>query len=107
VASAQEQPRIVRLGMEMQRMTWFNFRIDFTASILFSLYNVVVNQFYVPMAIHHGISNFEVGLLTAAPAIGSLLSPLWAAMMGNRSPMPFILWPNLIGRLSIIIVAFW
>lgn len=101
------QKRVVRFGMNMKVATWFNFRIDFSASILFSLYNVVVNQFYVPIAIRHGVTNVEVGLLTAAPAIGSLLSPLWAGLMGERSPMPFILWPNLVARLSITVLAFW
>lgn len=102
-----EEPALLRMGMGMKRATWFNFRIDFAASVLFSVYNVVVNQFYVPMAIRHGASNFDVGLLTAAPAIGSLLSPIWAGWMGSRSPMPFVFWPNLFARLSILVVAFW
>lgn len=107
MATLEQETHVLRFGMDMKRVTWFNFRIDFSASILFALYNVVVNQFYTPMAIRHGISNVEVGLLTAAPAIGSLLSPLWAAMMGRRSPMPFIFWPNLLARLSICVVGLW
>lgn len=96
-----------KFGMEMRYETWCNFRLDFTSSILISLYNVVAGQFYVPMAIQHGATNFEVGLLTAAPAIGFLLSPAWAGMMGNKSPKPYVLWPNLIGRLSVCVVALW
>ncbi|GLG01080.1 hypothetical protein Alches_11190 [Alicyclobacillus hesperidum subsp. aegles] len=94
-----------RLGMQMRRETWRNFQIDFGGSVLFALFNVVVNQFYAPMAIRHGATNLDVGLLSAAPAIGMLLSPLWAGLMGQRSPKPFVLWPLTIGRMSVVIAG--
>lgn len=86
--------------------TKHNFYSDFVAASLFSLFNVVFNQFYVPMAIRQGATNVEVGILAAAPAIGLLLSPLWAARIEQRSPKPFVIIPNLIGRLLIVIPAF-
>ncbi|SIT00713.1 MFS transporter [Alicyclobacillus vulcanalis] len=97
---------VTRLGMQMKWKTWWNFRIDFGGSVLFALFNVVVNQFYVPMAIRHGASNLEVGLLTAAPAIGMLWSPVWANFMRTRSPKPFVLWPLVVGRMSVLIAGF-
>lgn len=96
---------VTRLGMQMPWKTWWNFRIDFGGSVLFALFNVVVNQFYVPMAIRHGASNLEVGLLTAAPAIGMLWSPVWAHLMRGRSTKPFVLWPLVIGRMSVILTG--
>ncbi len=97
---------IFRIGMFMRMETWRNFRIDFSGSILYALFNVVFNQFYVPMAIRHGASNVDVGLLTAAPAIGMLLSPLWASFIGTKSPKPYVLWPLTVARLSLAVVGF-
>ncbi|WP_277093730.1 MFS transporter [Alicyclobacillus mali (ex Roth et al. 2021)] len=96
---------VTRLGMQMPWKTWWNFRIDFGGSVLFALFNVVVNQFYVPMAIRHGVSNLGVGLLTAAPAIGMLWSPMWAHLMRGRSTKPFVLWPLVVGRMSVLLAG--
>jgi MFS family permease len=83
----------------------FNYRIDYAASCIFSLFNVVNNQFYIPMAIDAGAGSIMVGLLTAAPAFGMLFSPLWASLMEGKSPKPFVIYPLLIGRLLIILPA--
>ena len=103
----KERDAKYHIGMWMRPETWFNFRIDFTGSILYSLFNVVFAQFFAAMAIRHGASNLDVGLLSAAPAIGSLFSPIWASMIRERSPKPFVLWPNLAARLSLILVGLW
>ncbi|MCL6445060.1 MAG: MFS transporter [Alicyclobacillus sp.] len=97
---------VLKLGMMMPRASWTNFRWDFSSALFVSIFNAVFGQFYIPMALRHGASNFQVGLLTAAPAIGLLFSPIWASLVANRSPKPFVLWPNLIARLSLIMVAF-
>lgn len=100
--------RIVRFGMPMQRQVWHNARIDFGATILFSLFNVVLNQFYVAFAIQQGADNFQIGLLTAAPAIGLVFSPLWASWIEkSASPRPFVIFPNAVGRLLLLLPAFW
>ncbi|MCD1258342.1 MFS transporter [Paenibacillus athensensis] len=96
-----------RMGMRMSRGTWRNFQWDFSATILFSLFNVIFNQFYIPMAIHHGATSLAVGLLSASPAIGLLFSPLWANWIERTQPRPFMLYPNLIGRLLIVLPAIW
>lgn len=90
----------------MSSGTRHNYYSDLVAASLFSLFNVVFNQFYVPIAIRQGATNVEVGILAAAPAIGLLLSPIWAAWIEQRSPKPFVIIPNLIGRLLIMIPAF-
>jgi len=82
-----------------------NYRIDITAACTFSLFNVVFNQFYLPMAIDAGASNIQVGLLSAAPAIGLILSPLWASLIERTSPKNYVVIPNLIGRLLILLPA--
>ncbi|XEC93828.1 MFS transporter [Paenibacillus tarimensis] len=96
-----------RLGLHMNYTSWHNFRIDFAAACTFSLFNVVFNQFYVPIAIQQGASNIQVGLLAAAPAIGLMFSPLWAGWIERSSPKPFVIIPNIIGRLLILLPAFF
>ncbi|TVY10519.1 MFS transporter [Paenibacillus cremeus] len=93
------------LGLQMNGETWRNFRWDFTAAALFSIFNVVFNQFYVPLALRHGASDFQVGLLTAAPAIGLLSSPLWASLAENRDPKPFVVIPNFFARMLVVFPA--
>ncbi|MFH5182635.1 MFS transporter [Paenibacillus sp. TAB 01] len=95
------------LGLQMDRGTWSNFRWDVFGAALFSLFNVVFNQFYVPISIRHGASEFQVGLLTAAPAIGLLFSPLWAGIVERGNPKPFVVIPQLIARALILVPAFF
>lgn len=92
-------------GEQLSADASYNFRIDITAACTFSLFNVVFNQFYLPMAIDAGASNIQVGLLSAAPAIGLILSPLWASLIERTSPKRFVIFPNLIGRLLILLPA--
>src|SRR5690349_14486615 len=88
------------LGMHMQPRVWWNVRVDFIATLFFSLFNVVMNQFYVAFALQAGASNLQVGILSAAPAIGLIFSPMWASWIEKSSdPKPFTIYPNMIGRL--------
>lgn len=100
-----EVPSVHALGLRMSRRAWSNFRWDFAAAVTFSLFNVVFNQFYMPIAIRSGASDFQVGLLSAAPAIGLLFSPLWAGMAENGRAKNYVVIPNVIGRLLIFIPA--
>lgn len=102
-----EEKRLSILGMSMSGEAWRNFRWDFAAAALFSLFNVVFNQFYVPLAIQNGATDFHVGLLTAAPAIGLLFSPIWSSYIERGHPKPFVVIPNLIGRGLIILPVFF
>jgi MFS family permease len=84
---------------------WHNFQCDLAASLIFSLFNVVFNQFYIPMAIRQGATEMQVGILAAAPAIGLLFSPLWAPFIQRSSPKPFVIIPNFAGRMLILLPA--
>jgi MFS family permease len=98
--------RLPTLASELSPDARSNYWIDFAACCLFSLFNVVNNQFYIPMAIDAGAGGIQVGLLTAAPAVGLLFSPLWASWIERTSsPKPFVIYPNLIGRLLLILPA--
>lgn len=92
-------------GTQLPLEAKHNFRIDLAAGALYSLFNVVVNQFYVPMAIDAGASNLQVGILSAAPAIGLAFSPLWTGWIEQSSPKTFTIIPNLIGRVLILLPA--
>lgn len=105
-SESKASPRIVKLGMSMTENVWRNARIDVGASCLFSLFHVVMNQFYIAFAIQQGASNFQVGLLSAAPAIGLLFSPFWATWIEKaNNPKPFVIIPNVIGRLLLLLPA--
>lgn len=107
-SAAKSGSRMMKLGMAMTPRVWRNAKIDFGASLLYSLFNVVVNQFYVAFAIQQGASNFQVGLLAAAPAIGLVFSPLWAAWIEKAdNPKPFVIIPNAIGRTLLLLPALW
>lgn len=93
--------------LELGPAAWHNFRIDTSASLLFAFFNVVYNQFYIAMALRAGASDIQAGLLAAAPAVGLLLSPIWASFIERSQPRPYMIWPNLIGRALIILPAFF
>lgn len=93
------------LGLVLKRGTWTNFRWDFSAAVFFSVFNAVFGQFYIPMALRNGATNLEVGLLSAAPAIGLLFSPLWANALSGRELKSFVVYPNLLARASLVAVA--
>lgn len=96
-----------KLGLQMSDNTWGNFRLDFFSTLLFSLFNIVFNQFYLPLAIRAGATDLQVGLLSAAPAMGLLFSPLWAGFIEKYGPRSFFFIPNLVGRLLILLPAFF
>lgn len=94
------------LGMHMPPRVWWNVRVDFIATLFFSLFNVVMNQFYIVFAIQQGASNLQVGILSAAPAIGLVFSPLWASWIEKSdNPKPFTIFPNMVGRLLLLLPA--
>jgi MFS family permease len=105
---AKASSRILKFGMPMSVNVWRNTRIDLGASCLFSLFNVVLNQFYIAFAIQQGATHFQVGLLSAAPAVGLLFSPFWANLIEKaNNPRPFVIIPNAIGRLLLLLPAFF
>jgi len=96
------------IRQELGPDAWHNFRIDTSASLLFAFFNVVYNQFYIAMALRAGATDFQAGLLAAAPAVGLLLSPIWASFIErSQKPRPYMIWPNLIGRALIVLPAFF
>ncbi|WP_199616619.1 MFS transporter [Paenibacillus alkalitolerans] len=97
-----------KLGLHMSPDSWHNFRCDFSSAMIFSVFNVVFNQFYLPFAIQQGASNIQVGILAAAPAIGLFFSPLWASWIERTgNPKPFVIIPNFIARILIVLPAFF
>lgn len=99
---------MIKLGMPMTARVWRNVRVDLGATCLFALFNVVLNQFYIAFAIQQGASNLQVGLLAAAPAVGLMFSPFWANLIEKASnPKPYVVIPNAVGRLLILVPAFW
>ncbi|MHA6483064.1 MFS transporter [Paenibacillus sp. strain BS8-2] len=99
---------MIKLGLPMTARVWHNFRIDGSATLLFSMFNVVMNQFYIAFALQQGADKVQVGLLAAAPAIGLIFSPFWASWIERTgNPKPFVVLPNLIGRFLLLLPAFF
>ena len=90
----------------MSPRVWWNFKSDFIATLFFSLFNVVMNQFYIAFALQQGATNLQVGILSAAPAVGLIFSPIWATWIEKANkPKAFTVIPCLIGRLLLVIPA--
>lgn len=51
-------------------------------------------------------SIFQIGIISAIPAGGSILSLYWAHTMKGRSAMKFAVWPGIICRALLILVLF-
>lgn len=51
-------------------------------------------------------SIFEIGIISAVPTAGSILSLYWAHMMKGRSAMKFAVWPGIICRTLLLLVFF-
>jgi MFS transporter, DHA1 family, staphyloferrin B biosynthesis exporter len=92
-----------KMGLQMSKIVWNNFRWEFAAAIFISLFSVVLGQFFIPLALRHGASNLQVGILTAAPAIGLLLAPFWASLIEKGNAKRYMFYPNLFGRMLIIL----
>ncbi|TNJ64629.1 MFS transporter [Paenibacillus hemerocallicola] len=96
-----------KFGMRMGPEVWRNAKIDFGSAGLVSLFNVVLNQFFIVFALQQGASNLQVGLLSAAAPIGLLFSPLWTSWIEKtNNPKPFVVFPSLFGRLLLFLPAF-
>ncbi|MDB5053571.1 MAG: major facilitator superfamily 1 [Bacilli bacterium] len=95
--------RLVKMGLNMEQGTWNNFRWDFLATVFVSFFSVTFNQFFTPLAIQHGASNFQVGLLSAAPAIGLVFAPFWASIVEKGNPKLHMFYPNFIARILIVL----
>lgn len=101
------EPMVTRFGMPLRRDVWRNFQWDFLGGVLISVFTAVLNQFYIPIAIRHGVSDVAVGLLSAAPAMGLLLSPLWAGLATGSSLKAYVVFPGILARASLVLVAIW
>ncbi|MGQ9524733.1 MAG: MFS transporter [Armatimonadota bacterium] len=72
---------------------------DSIAAVLVGLYSGAIFPFLGRIArgdLH--ASAFEISLMSAAPFIGNLFSPVWARQMEGRAKVPFVVWSGLGSR---------
>jgi MFS family permease len=98
----QTEKQVNKMGLQMIPVVWNNFRWETAAGIFITVFSLVFNQFYIPLALQHGASNLDVGLLSAAPAIGLLFTPFWASIVEKGRVMKYMFYPNLVARTLII-----
>src|SRR5437879_1060890 len=88
-----------QLGRFVPDSVWVNWRWDVVAGICSGLYQGCVWAFALQLArgkMH--ATGFQMGLATAAPAIGYLFATLWARQMEGRSKLPFVTLTWLVSR---------
>lgn len=75
------------------------YRRDAWGGMLAGLFNGAINPFFGFIARDMlGASKVLLGLMFAAPAIGSIFALLYANSMEGKKKMPFVVWPGAIGR---------
>ncbi|MFQ3548119.1 MAG: MFS transporter [Armatimonadota bacterium] len=82
-----------------------NYRYDSWSGMLGSVSIAFVGPFAAVIAREQlKASAFEIGLLTAAPVIGSLLSIFWAQIMIGKRKLPFVVVPIVLCRIFLLLV---
>ena len=79
------------LGHFVPEFVWYNWRIDTITGIAAGIYQGCIWTFALQIArgkLH--ATGTQMGIATAAPAVGYLFSILWARQMEGRGKMPFI-----------------
>ncbi|MFA6665632.1 MAG: MFS transporter [Armatimonadota bacterium] len=75
------------------------FRLDSTAGILFGVFTGLITPFLGFIARDRlNSSALLIGLISAAPFIGNMLSLFYANLMQGRRKMPYATWPVVAGR---------
>ncbi len=79
------------LGRFVPDVVWYNWKWDLTAGICAGIYQACIWTFALQLARGKMHANgIEMGLATAAPAIGYLFAIIWARQMEGRSKLPFV-----------------
>jgi MFS family permease len=79
------------LGNFVPDLVWYNWKWDLAAGISSGIYQACVWTFALQLArgqLH--ATGMQMGLATAAPAIGYLFAIIWARQMEGRSKLPFV-----------------
>jgi MFS transporter, DHA1 family, staphyloferrin B biosynthesis exporter len=95
-----------RLLPGLDGLTKRNFILDFYSAAFYGLYDGLLFPFIAVIALRLGASNFEVGLLSAAQNASLLLSFYWGSLVQGKRLMPYVMWPNLIGRGVLLLMLF-
>ena len=80
-----------RIGRYVPDVVWYNWRWDLAAGISSGIYQACIWTFALQLArgkLH--ATGMQMGLATAAPAIGYLFAIIWARQMEGRSKLPFV-----------------
>ncbi|MCS6777684.1 MAG: MFS transporter [Chthonomonadaceae bacterium] len=88
-----------RLGRSVPDDVWYNWRWDLLAGICAGIYQGCIWSFALQLARGPlGASGWQMGLASAAPAIGYLFALLWARQMEGRAKLPFVTRTWLVSR---------
>ncbi|MHB0885866.1 MAG: MFS transporter [Bacillota bacterium] len=90
----------------LDRQTRRNFNLDASSALFVGVFSAIINPFVQVVAIRLGASNTAIGLIAAAPYLGAVASFYWGQVSHGRAQLPFVIWPNLVGRLILLLVAF-
>lgn len=79
------------IGFDIPDIVWYNWRCDAVAGLCAGAYQGCVWTFALQLArgkLH--ATGFQIGLATAAQAIGYIFALIWARQMEGRSKLPFV-----------------
>lgn len=97
---------ITFLGMVMDRTTRWNFLCEAINAALLGVFLGIVNPFTLPLAVRLGAGPMAVWMITAAPFIGNIFSPIWAGLSYNTRKLPWVVWANVIWRGGVGLIGF-
>ncbi len=79
------------IGFDIPDIVWYNWRCDAVAGLYAGAYQGCIWTFALQLArgkLH--ATGFQIGLATAAQAIGYIFALIWARQMEGRSKLPFV-----------------
>ncbi len=79
------------IGFDIPDIVWYNWRCDVIAGLCAGAYQGCIWTFALQLArgkLH--ATGFQIGLVTAAQAIGYIFALIWARQMEGRSKLPFV-----------------
>ncbi len=84
-----------------------DFRLDLLGAVLYGVFNGAVAGYLLVVARTIGVSQFGIGFLVAAPALGAIVSlPVSLSITGARSRL-FLMLTFYLGRAPLLLLLFW
>ena len=92
--------------LQLDQRTRWNFGWDLASGGFWGAFNGMLTPFFAVIGIRIGASDLAVGLIAAAPCAALLASIYWGTMTQDKPKLPYVVWPNVVGRALLLAMAF-